>query len=81
VFFFDVSADGYSRSKECSIFILKHLSDAVAENDNIPGAIHGIGLNQSGLVHSITHLHVPSQVSLMTRLFKNLVLMHRVSGP
>ncbi|KAG1727831.1 polyketide synthase [Suillus lakei] len=68
---FDASADGYSRSEGCSLFVLKRLSDAVAENDDILGVIRGIDLNQSGLAHSITHPHVPSQVSLMNRLLKN----------
>ncbi|KAG1901393.1 uncharacterized protein F5891DRAFT_1222928 [Suillus fuscotomentosus] len=68
---FDASADGYSRSEGCSLFVLKRLSDAVAENDDILGVIRAIDLNQSGLAHSITHPHVPSQVSLMNRLLKN----------
>ncbi|KAG1780576.1 polyketide synthase [Suillus placidus] len=68
---FDASADGYSRSEGCSLFVLKRLSDAVAENDDILGVIRGIDLNQSGEAHSITHPHVPSQVSLMNRLLKN----------
>ncbi|KAG2033473.1 hypothetical protein BDR03DRAFT_1094387 [Suillus americanus] len=68
---FDASADGYSRSEGCSLFVLKRLSDAVAENDDILGVIRAVDLNQSGLAHSITHPHVPSQVSLMNRLLKN----------
>ncbi|KAG1780668.1 thiolase-like protein [Suillus placidus] len=68
---FDASADGYSRSEGCSLFVLKRLSDAVAENDDILGVIRGIDLNQSGEAHSITHPHVPSQVSLMNRFLKN----------
>ncbi|KAG2123824.1 polyketide synthase [Suillus clintonianus] len=68
---FDASADGYSRSEGCSLFVLKRLSDAVAENDDILGVIRGIDINQSGLAHSITHPHIPSQVALMNRLLKN----------
>ncbi|KAG2147424.1 polyketide synthase [Suillus bovinus] len=68
---FDASADGYSRSEGCSLFVLKRLSDAVAENDDILGVIRAIDLNQSGEAHSITHPHVPSQVNLMNRLLKN----------
>ncbi|KAG1818621.1 putative polyketide synthase [Suillus subaureus] len=58
---FDASADGYSRSEGCSLF----------RSDDILGVIRGVDLNQSGLAHSITHPHVPSQVSLMNRLLKN----------
>ncbi|KAG1827581.1 thiolase-like protein, partial [Suillus subaureus] len=68
---FDASADSYSQSEGCSLFVLKRLSDTVAENDNILGVICSIDINQSGLAHSITHLHIPSQVALMNRLFKN----------
>ncbi|KZV60680.1 ketoacyl-synt-domain-containing protein [Peniophora sp. CONT] len=66
---FDASADGYSRSEGCGLFVLKRLSDALAENDNILGVIRGIEVNQSGLAHSITHPHAPTQA----RLFKQLL--------
>ncbi|EEB95038.1 hypothetical protein MPER_06054, partial [Moniliophthora perniciosa FA553] len=59
---FDASADGYSRSEGCGLFVLKRLSDAVAENDNILGVIRGVEVNQSGNAHSITHPHAPTQV-------------------
>ncbi|THH20593.1 hypothetical protein EW146_g801 [Bondarzewia mesenterica] len=65
---FDASADGYSRSEGCGIFVLKRLSDAVAENDNILGVIRGIEVNQSGSADSITHPHAPTQVSLFKRV-------------
>jgi acyl transferase domain-containing protein len=68
---FDASADGYSRSEGCGIFVLKKLSDAVAENDNILGVIRGIEVNQSGLAHSITHPHAPTQATLFRTLLEN----------
>ncbi|KAG6829310.1 Type I Iterative PKS [Tricholoma furcatifolium] len=67
---FDASADGYSRGEGCGVFILKRLSDAIAENDRILGVIRGIEVNQSGLAHSITHPHAPTQVSLFRRLLE-----------
>lgn len=67
---FDASADGYSRSEGCGIFVLKRLSDAVAENDNILGVIRGVEVNQSGLAHSITHPHAPTQMQLFERLLE-----------
>ncbi|OAX36486.1 putative polyketide synthase [Rhizopogon vinicolor AM-OR11-026] len=77
---FDASADGYSRAEGCSLFILKRLSDAVAENDNILGVIRGVEVNQSGLAHSITHPHAPTQVALLKRLLqKSSVDASRVS--
>ncbi|KAF2210496.1 hypothetical protein CERZMDRAFT_45538 [Cercospora zeae-maydis SCOH1-5] len=66
---FDESADGYCRSEGCASFVLKRLSDAVAENDRIFGVIKGIAMNQSGLTSSITHPHAPTQ----ERLFGSLL--------
>jgi len=68
---FDASADGYSRGEGCGIFVLKRLSDAIAEKDNILGVIRGIEVNQSGLAHSITHPHAPTQATLFKRVLQN----------
>ncbi|KAJ8522836.1 hypothetical protein ONZ45_g671 [Pleurotus djamor] len=68
---FDSSADGYSRSEGCGIFVIKRLSDAIAENDQILGVIRGIEVNQSGLSQSITHPHAPTQERLFKRLLSN----------
>ena len=67
---FDASADGYSRSEGCGMFVLKRLSDAVVENDNILGVIRGIEVNQSGLAHSITHPHAPAQTALFKKVLE-----------
>ncbi|KAL0068785.1 polyketide beta-ketoacyl-synthase [Marasmius tenuissimus] len=77
---FDSSADGYSRSEGCGLFVLKRLSDALAENDNILGVIRGIEVNQSGNAHSITHPHSPTQAKLLKRLLERAgVDKHRVN--
>ncbi|KAK7035442.1 polyketide beta-ketoacyl-synthase [Paramarasmius palmivorus] len=77
---FDSSADGYSRSEGCGLFVLKRLSDAVAENDNILGVIRGVEVNQSGNAHSITHPHAPTQVKLFERLLeKTGIDRHRIN--
>lgn len=65
---FDASADGYCRSEGCGLFVLKKLSDAIAENDRILGVIKGIEINQSGHAHSITHPHSQTQERLFQRL-------------
>ncbi|OBZ65139.1 Noranthrone synthase [Grifola frondosa] len=64
----DASADGYCRSEGCGLFVLKRLSDALAENDHILGVIRGIEVNQSAHAESITHPHVPTQVQLFHKL-------------
>ena len=68
---FDADADGYCRAEGCGVFVLKRLSDAVAENDRILGVIKGSGINQSGTAHSITHPHDKTQIQLMERVIKN----------
>lgn len=68
---FDASADGYSRGEGCCLFVLKRLSDAIAENDNIMGVIRGVEVNQSGLASSITHPHSPTQAALLKTLLEN----------
>lgn len=65
---FDAAADGYCRAEGCVLFVLKRLSDAVAENDNIHGVIRDIMTNQSGNAQSITHPHSPTQIDLLQRL-------------
>jgi 3-oxoacyl-(acyl-carrier-protein) synthase len=43
---FDAATDGYSRGEGCGMFVLKRLSAAVAENDNILGVIGGVEVNK-----------------------------------
>lgn len=45
---FDNSADGFARSEGCGVFILKRLSDAQREKDNILAIIKGSAINQDG---------------------------------
>ncbi|KAI9884338.1 MAG: Type I Iterative PKS [Watsoniomyces obsoletus] len=68
---FDAGADGYSRAEGCGVFVLKRLSDAIAENDRIHGVIKGVEVNQCGNAHSITHPHAETQAALFRRLLKN----------
>ena len=65
---FDAVADGYCRAEGCGVFVLKRLSDAIAENDRIHGVIKGVEINQSGCAHSITHPHSETQTELFKRL-------------
>ena len=45
---FDDTADGYVRGEGCGIVVLKRLSDAMADSDNILAVIRGTALNQDG---------------------------------
>ena len=64
----DASADGYCRSEGCGMFVLKRLSDAIAENDNILGVIRGVEVNHSARADSITQPHIPTQIDLFNKL-------------
>ncbi|KAG6904911.1 hypothetical protein DXG01_006268 [Tephrocybe rancida] len=60
-----------TRAEGCGVFVLKRLSDALAESDRTLGVIGGIEVNQSGLAHSITHPHGPTQAALFQRVLQN----------
>jgi acyl transferase domain-containing protein len=61
---FSDDADGYCRGEGGGIIVLKTMSDALRDNDNILGVIGGIGLNQSDNSVSITVPHPKSQSDL-----------------
>ena len=65
---FDARADGYVRGEGCGVFVLKRLSDALAEQDQILGIIRGVEVNQSGKASSITHPHASTQAALFKQL-------------
>ena len=62
------------------MFVLKRLSDAIDEKDNVLGVIKGVEVNQSGNATSITHPHSDTQQQLYNSLIKKAeVDPHRVS--
>ncbi|KAM0544995.1 hypothetical protein ACHAPJ_011576 [Fusarium lateritium] len=69
---FDAAADGYCRAEGCVLFVLKRLSDAVAEGDRIHGVIRSAQINQSGNSSSITHPHSLTQTDLLKRLLSQV---------
>lgn len=71
---FDVSADGYCRAEGCGLFVLKRVTDAVAENDHILGVIRGIDVNQCGTSKSITYPDSATQGQLFKRIFNRYTI-------
>lgn len=51
---FDSSADGFVRGEGCGVVILKRLSDALADGDNILALIRGSAINQDGHTNGLT---------------------------
>ncbi|CZR60185.1 related to polyketide synthase [Phialocephala subalpina] len=65
---FDDKADGYCRGEAVATVVIKRLSDAKADNDNILAVILGAGTNYSAASASITHPHGPTQEVLYKKL-------------
>ncbi len=68
---FDASADGYGRGEGGGIFILKRLSKAVADGDNILAIIRGTATNHDGRSSGLTVPNKIAQESLIRQALKN----------
>ena len=51
---FDASADGYGRGEGCALIVLKRLSDAQRDGDNILALIRGSAINHDGKSSGLT---------------------------
>lgn len=62
---FDAAADGFVRSEGCGIIVLKRLSDAVANGDNVLAIIRGSAVNQDGRSSGLTVPNGPAQQAVL----------------
>ncbi|GAB1543988.1 hypothetical protein NUACC21_66640 [Scytonema sp. NUACC21] len=68
---FDASADGYARGEGCGILVLKRLSDAIADGDNILALIRGTAVNQDGRSGGLTVPNGPAQQAVIRSALAN----------
>ena len=68
---FDASANGYVRGEGCGVVVLKRLSDAVKDGDNIFASIRGSAVNHNGLSNSLSAPNGLAQQSVIRQALQN----------
>jgi acyl transferase domain-containing protein/NADP-dependent 3-hydroxy acid dehydrogenase YdfG/acyl carrier protein len=66
---FDERADGYARGEGCGIVVLKPLSAALRDGDDIYALIRGTGVNQDGRTDGITVPSAEAQEALIRQVY------------
>jgi len=64
---FDAAADGFARGEGCGVVVLKRLSDAIADGDNILALIRGSAVNQDGRSGGLTVPNGPAQQAVIRK--------------
>jgi acyl transferase domain-containing protein/SAM-dependent methyltransferase len=67
---FDDRADGFVPGEGVGVVVLKRLSEALADGDNVIGVIRGSGINQDGATNGITAPSALSQERLETEVYE-----------
>jgi microcystin synthetase protein McyG len=67
---FDAAADGYSRGEGCGMVVLKRLSHAQADGDNVLALVRGSAVNHCGPSGGLTVPSGPAQEALIRRALR-----------
>jgi malonyl CoA-acyl carrier protein transacylase len=77
---FDASADGYVRAEGCGMIVIKRLSDAIKDKDQILAILRGSAVNQDGRSSGLTAPNGPSQQTVIRQALENSgVEPHQIS--
>ncbi|MDZ8033648.1 SDR family NAD(P)-dependent oxidoreductase [Nostoc sp. DedSLP04] len=68
---FDATANGYGRGEGCGVVVLKRLSDAQRDGDNILALIRGSAVNQDGRSGGLTVPNGPAQEQVIRQALNN----------
>ncbi len=62
---FDARADGYVRGEGCGVVVLKRLSDALRDGDNVLAVVRGSAVNHDGRSNGLTAPNGPAQQAVI----------------
>jgi len=68
---FDARADGYVRGEGCGIVVLKRLSDALRDGDNVLAVVRGSAVNHDGRSNGLTAPNGPSQQAVIRQALQD----------
>jgi acyl transferase domain-containing protein/NADPH-dependent curcumin reductase CurA/short-subunit dehydrogenase/acyl carrier protein len=68
---FDAAADGFVRAEGCGMVVLKRLSDALADEDQILAVLPGSSVNQDGRSSGLTVPNGPAQEAVLQQALGN----------
>jgi len=68
---FDARADGFVRGEGCGVVVLKRLSEALADGDDVLAVIRGSAVNQDGRTNGLTAPSGLSQEVVVRRALKD----------
>ena len=71
---FDVKADGYARGEGAGCILIKRLSNALEDNDEIYAVVKGVGVNQDGKTIGISAPNGKQQEVLIRSIFEEFSL-------